>query len=276
MRRIKKHSEQKLAYFQKYINAYVKVTQVLPKIIYIDAFAGTGKCKTCQIKCKTKGGKKCEICKEGKIVDGSALLSLKTDRPFNEYIFIELDEKNFTKLRQNVDAATDIDINRKNKIKYIGGDANKELLKIAKNTDQYTGNFIFLDPEGSELTWATITALSKIRKIDLLILYPYDMALVRLIKDYPQKLDRFFGTKEWKGIYDSSGTTQKKKDNLLLFYKENLGKLGFLFPEAKQIKQKLYSGHPLYHLIFASRNPTAIKIMSQIFNKELDNQTKMF
>ena len=93
MRRIKKHTEQKLAYFQKYINAYVKATQALSKIIYIDAFAGTGKCKTCNIKCKVKGGEKCETCGQGKIVDGSALLALKTDRPFNEYIFIELNKK---------------------------------------------------------------------------------------------------------------------------------------------------------------------------------------
>lgn len=274
MRRIKPHTIEKLAYFKKYIEAYLVVTKRLPMKYYVDAFAGSGKCILCGEKCESSGGPRCSKCGKGKLVDGSAMISLNTKTLFDGYIFIDLNKTCIVELR---DFISKIDPNLQKKISVKDGDANILLKDIYKYISKFTGCLIFLDPEGPELEWETIIYLSKIPKIDLLILYPYDMALVRLTRKYPQKLDKFYGDKNWRKIYYDSRnfTAPKRKNALLKFYLENLKKLGFEFVDYKQIRRKLREGKPLYHLILASHRAVAVKIMDSIFNKELDGQQKI-
>jgi three-Cys-motif partner protein len=134
---------------------------------------------------------------------------------------------------------------------------------------------ILLDPEGPELLWDTIKHLSKIKKAELFILFPYDMALARMVPDYKNRLDDFFGSKDWRDIYDSAKTPKKRKNRLLSHYLSNLNKLGFQHVSHKQIKTNLRDGRNLYHLIHTTHNSTAKKIIDHVFDKELDGQTKM-
>ncbi|MFA6106572.1 MAG: three-Cys-motif partner protein TcmP [Patescibacteria group bacterium] len=275
MRRVKNHTKEKLDYFRKYIEAYLVATKKLPIKYYIDAFAGTGKCVLCGESCSSRGGKRCVVCGKGKIIDGSALISLKTKNQFNGYVFIELDDRRINRLNKFIRAEVSEEILKK--IATKKADSNLLLKNFHQFVSPYAGCLILLDPEGPELLWETIEYLSKIKKAELLILYPYDMSLVRLTKDYGDKLDRFYGTAEWSKIYNDKNNinADSTKNRLLEFYCGNLKKLGFEYVVYKQIRRKLRDGKPLYHFILATHHHAGEKIMKDIFNKELDGQTKM-
>lgn len=275
MRRIKDHTLQKLGYFKKYIEAYLKATKKLPIKYYIDAFAGTGKCILCNEKCDSIGGQRCIKCGRGEYIDGSALISLKASNKFNGYVFIELSDENVDSLNKFILEEIEPELVKKVKVKKEN--SNLLLKEIYKYVSNYNGCLIFLDLVGPELEWETVVCLSKIKKAELLILYPYDMSIVRLINDYPDKLNKFYGTSEWSEIYKSQENfdAEKRKTGLLNLYVKNLKNLGFEYVVYKQIRRKLREGKALYHLILATHHPTGKKIMEDIFGKELDNQMRL-
>lgn len=273
MRRIKSHTTEKLAYFNKYIEAYLVATKRLPAKYYIDAFAGSGRCILCDKKCKSRGGSKCQKCGKGKLLDGSAMMSLKTNRAFSKYIFIELNKNLAGELKE---LTKRLDQELQDKIKIINSDANVVLKEIHRDIPEYVGCLFFLDPEGPELEWETIESLAKIKKADLLILYPYDMALVRLTSNYKEKLNKFYGDDGWIQLYENEKNfnAEKRRDALLDLYTERLEKLGFKYVVCKTVRRRLRSGKSLYHLILATHHPAGEKIIQNIFNKELDGQQK--
>ncbi|MDO8529047.1 MAG: three-Cys-motif partner protein TcmP [bacterium] len=265
MRKIKQHTLQKLKYFEKYLNAYLLATKKLPKKYFIDAFAGTGKCIV-----NNSGN---EVNNSGNEVDGSAMIALKAKNSFNGYLLIENKKGNIVELKSKIEK--EIPTERKLAAKVLHEDCNEYLKDLYKSIYPYSGYLIFLDPEGPELFWETIRCLSKINKADLLILYPYDMSLVRLTKNFKDKLDKFYGTGDWRKIYSERKTPLDSKQGLLNFYMDNLKNIGFKHTTCRQIRTGFRNGKSLYHLILASRSPIASKIMSQIFDKELDGQRKL-
>lgn len=275
MRRIKSHTIEKLEYVRKYIEAYLVATKRLSTKYYIDAFAGSGTCILCDINCNSTGGIKCQKCGRGKIVDGSALISLKTKNEFSRYIFIDIDEQCKKELEENKKG---LSLALQNKIRIIKENSNDILNNFFKYISEYAGCLIFLDPEGPELEWETIIHLSKIVRVDLLILYPYDMSLVRLTtSDYGEKLDKFYGNPNWSNVYKDINNydAPKRKKAMLDYYINNLKCLGFKYVVYKQIRRRLRIGKPLYHLLLVSHNQAAAKIMEDIFNKELDGQQSL-
>lgn len=271
MRRIKSHTAEKLTYIKKYMAAYLVATQKIKIRYFIDGFAGTGKCILCDERCDSEGGK-CN-CGKGKEVDGSALLVLKDKNCFSKYFFIELNKNNSGIMNDFINK--EIDESRRSKISINNGDCNKLIPVVMEKFNGWASCLTLLDPEGAELDWNTIKSLSKFKRMDLFILYPYDMALVRLVKDYGSKLDRFYGSKGWKSIFDSATSVEQRRTDLLKFYIDNLKKLGLQFISYKIIRRKNREGKRLYHLILASRNKVATKIMDDIFNKDLTGQLKM-
>lgn len=273
MRRIKSHTIEKLEYIRKYIDAYLIATKRLPIKYYIDAFAGSGKCVLCDITCRSDGGLRCVKCGKGKLVNGSTMIALNAKNNFKEYIFIELNERNFNDLKECIKK---LDQELQKKIIVKKGDSNIILKDIYKYIPTYAGCLILLDPEGPELYWETIKYLAKINRADLLILYPYDMALVRLTKEHRGKLNLFYGSEKWINIYQDKNnfSPERKKEVLLNFYIDNLKELSFKYVAYKQIKRRLRDGKSLYHLILASHHPAAKNIIDDIFDKELDGQKK--
>lgn len=242
---------------------------------YIDAFASTGVCILCGRKCKSEGGEECKACKRGENVYGSALITLSAKGSFDGYILIELDAKNFEELKINVGSKAVQ--GRQGKIFFAKEDANQFLQNIVSKIPNNACCLVFLDPEGPELLWKTIEALSKIKRVDMFILYPYDMSLVRLTTnaELRKRLDQFYGTDRWFEIWKSGATASDRRKKLLDFYVENLHKLGFEHVVDKPISTRLREGKMLYNLIYTSHNKTGAKIMTDIFNKELDGQQKM-
>jgi len=271
MRRIKSQTVEKLGYFKKYVEAYTIATKSLPLIYYVDAFAGTGKCVYCDKRCDSRGGSVCKDC-SGEIIDGSAFLALKTSRKFSQYLFIELKKRNFNKLYRSIKEEINPELAKR--IILENTDANKLLQEIHNHIPRLAGCLIFLDPAGPELDWKTIEYLSKINKVDLLILYPYEMSLSRLTTAYKEKLDKFYGSKDWRAISNKYGAVEKRR-KLFDHYISNLKKLGFEYIVYKKIRRRLRAGRPLYDLILATHNPAGKNIMEGVFQRELDGQTTL-
>lgn len=270
MRRIKAHSMEKLAYINKYVDAYLNATKKWPNKIYVDAFAGTGKCCLCSEDCKSEGNK-CN-CGKGKEVDGSSLIAMKSSKHFNKYVLVELDKKNCEELNENI--SKEIEVERKQRAIVYEGDTNKILPDLVNKLPNNAICLIVLDPEGPELHWETVASLSRIRA-DLFILYPYDMALCRLVPDYKEKLNKFYGSEKWLGIYNAALIKAGRRKLLLDHYTSNLKSIGFVNVTNKLIRANYRTGKPLYHLVLASKHPLATKIMDDIYNKPLDNQLKL-
>jgi len=111
--------------------------------------------------------------------------------------------------------------------------------------------------------------------MELLILYPYDMAIARVLKvalENPASyntLTRFYGDEIWmKELAESlkaNETAEQRRERFVQLYANNLRALGYQFVEPYG---PLYSGRrPLYHMIFASDHQVGVKIMKYVWGK---------
>lgn len=101
-------AQDKLFYVKHYIDTFEKSMRGKPwrARIYIDLFAGPGKCQDR----KTK-----------EYFLGSPLLALTTEHPFTDYFFVDMDGENLEtlKIRSRATAVPE------NKIRFLVGDANE-------------------------------------------------------------------------------------------------------------------------------------------------------
>ena len=258
-----------------YLRRYVKIFETSMRSIwtyrnYIDLFGGPGKN---------------EIKNTHEIVLGSPIISLNTQYPFTGYFFSELNLTCYEALQQRCTASPNY-----NNVHFYNGDANQIVNTIVKNIKQFFPNSLnlaFLDPEGLELDWSTVAQIGTLR-CDLIIHYS-QQGLTRNIKTAYQsnietRVDRFFGTTDWRNIYAPNGKPRKTglHRELISFYKERLRSLGY--QEVKQSDEILaeplirnkHSNAPLYRLIFASKHPLGDKFWREITRRDLYGQKQLF
>lgn len=111
--------------------------------------------------------------------------------------------------------------------------------------------------------------------MELLILYPYDMAAKRLMavkgRDRTSaelRLDAFFGGREWADELRQSQlkdeTDGERRVRFVDYYVRKLQGLGYKYVLAHG---PLYNRHrPLYHLIFASDDEVGERIMRSVMD----------
>lgn len=189
-------TEIKIEMVGKYLSAYTQALKYQPspsrpfKLIYIDAFAGTGQYNN----------------KEDEAVemDGSAKVALELEQPFGTYYFIDKDSKKLDKLQELLINYTALqsDFIIKN------GDANEIICELCDQIDwRYKRAVIFLDPFGLQVRWKTIQAIARTKSIDLWFLFPVS-AINRMLKrngkisdEWSAKLDDVLGTHDWYGEF---------------------------------------------------------------------------
>jgi len=155
------------------------------------------------------------------------------------------------------------------------GDANvvvDDILKILPKTQPVLA---FLDPEGSELDWATIEKIARHKqgkpyKIEQFILFPSDTGIIRFFpRDaaklvYEDKLDRMLPSAAgWRALYKLRDqlTTAEFRRRLLNEYVSGLKALGYKHVPQPRLVCKP-DGRPLYFMVFATDNEVGLKIMS--------------
>lgn len=245
----------KLEYLGHYLQAYVTATKRAGARYYIDAFAGCGDCV---------------VRETGFPADGSPWRALRTIPPFTTYFFVERNRYLANHLAQRLK-----DEGVGNASVYVG-DCNEVIPRqVMKDLPRTAPSFCFLDPTGLQLHWETVRSLAGHRtgdrKMELLILYPYDMAInPRLFNEavYPA-LKRFFGGDYWLDEFRRSQklgeSGSKRRERFVNLYQRLLRGLGYRYVEAFG---PLRDGRRfLYHVVFASDHHVGAKIMHDVWSR---------
>lgn len=269
-------TQQKLAILQKYLMAYITALKNQPfSLIYIDAFAGTGRIST---KDEIKNGLFINFLKDKQeYLEGSARIALQVEPTFNKYIFIEKKHRyciDLTRLKNEFPTRN---------IEIYPEEANICLEKLCYNIKWVKNRVVlFLDPYGMQVEWKTIKAIAKTKAIDLWYLFPLGVGVNRLLKTdgnidqkHKDKLNRIFGEENWYEVF------YKRSKEILLFEdcetvskiatfdsiaKYIIMRLKTIFPGVAENPLLLYNSrnNPIYLFCFAAANPKGAKIALKI------------
>ena len=180
-------TEEKLNIFTSYLDAYLIALQNQKfKKVYIDAFAGTGEIET-------SDGEQYLV--------GSAKRALAADKKFDQYFFIEEDEKKAAELREMVNT----EFPHLTRIVTIYcEDANEKLAQIIRDVDwRFNRGLLFLDPYATQVNWTTLETVAKTKSIDVWYLFPFS-ALNRMLpkngryETWEGCIDRLLGDSGWQ------------------------------------------------------------------------------
>lgn len=251
----------KLETIEKYLAAFnTALSKQNFTRIYIDAFAGTGRCSI------TKDGEKV-------IIEGSARRALTTNPPFHKFLFIELATRKLEALKSLMAEYPEKDI------EVIKDDTNVVLKALCNSFDtRNTRAVLFLDPYGMHVEWPTLQAIAQTGGIDVWYLFPYSALYRQAAKsadamdaDKVEAITRLLGTDEWRkhfyapkrqqSLFGSGDGEERIADHqeMLKYVTERLKRIFSAVSEPKILYQvgnsKSPSGAPLFALYFASSNP---------------------
>jgi len=252
---IRKWTCHKLECFADYIEAY---SQAMGnnQCYYLELYAGCGQCI-----CK---GTNC-------IIEDSALRALKTK--FAKYIFIVSDSRDADSLKQLTASYGTANI-------IIGNPVNDKVLQqVFDLIPRSASSLAFIDPPGyRKLRWSTIKKLAthgedwRGHKIELLIIFPLEMALLRNLSrpECQASITRLYGNSQWQEIKqqrleDKIGPG-KARQRLVELYKDGLKALGYR--HIADFKPRYLSKTPLYYIISASDSEGRAKMLSEAWGKE--------
>jgi three-Cys-motif partner protein len=265
---------EKLDYLSRYLSIFTTSMRGKPwkGLYFIDLFSGPGKCK---------------VRDSSQILLGSPLLALTLRYPFSQYFFNDADQEAINALKTRCSISS-----QSANIQYEVGDSNQVVHKIVKQIELVDQRYIqgkwsslnlsFLDPEGFELEWGTVAALGKVRKMDLIILYP-QMGVERempndIQKPPPTKIDSYFGGVEWRDVFQKYklGQIQSLHRSLMDLYEDKLKSLGYIdIKEDEPLMRNTERNAPLYRLIFASKDSLGKKFWKQVTSRDVYGQSKL-
>jgi len=281
MRKSGRWVAEKLDYLRRYIDIFTTSMHSKPwrAMHYIDLFAGPGKCYVPEL---------------GAVYLGSPLLALTAEHPFTEYLLVDLDAENIAALEQRARTSP-----FSGRVRTYVGDSNVVVRSIVEHIldvdrtripDRWHSlNLAFLDPAGLELRWSTVAALSRARRMDMVIHYPQgglSRCMPQLFqKDEQTVVDLFFGGTEWRAIYAEYLATRAGSGvhrPLMSLYSDKLAKLGYkevlrddqvgYAPLMRNAQRKA----PLYRLLFASKHPLGRDFWRKVTQRDVHGQTRLF
>ena len=222
---------------------------------YIDLQAGPGKNR---------------FSPSGDVMLGSPLLALTTRFAFDNLFLVEMGAQEFGALTARVGAS-----DRKTHVKLYNKDCNTAVDEIVEHIGQSDAEYIagvwpslnlaFLDPEGLEVQWQTVEKLAGLSRMDLIINFSTSgitrNASLAAANEDDTTVDRFFGTREWRTIYDEIRNQDSSvvRRTLIDFYLRRLKDMGYVetVPQEKEFKNQ--RNVQIYTMIFASKNDLGIK-----------------
>jgi three-Cys-motif partner protein len=214
--------------------------------------------------------------------EGSELRAIRAKKPFGSYIFVARNSEVTSALKKIVLPYIDnIEIVTGNP---IHDNVLKQVFFLVPRTMASLG---YIDPPGYQrLRWSTIKKIATHspdwagNKMDLLIIFPLEMALLRNLNrlDCQNSINRFFGSSRWRqirdrwqqGDFDSNQVRRKLTD----LYKDNLKKLGYKY--VSNTSPARFSSPPFYQVIWASDRQDRSRDIKTIWNKERFLPCEMF
>jgi three-Cys-motif partner protein len=194
------HTELKLSIVESYLQFFsTALTQHFPHLIYIDAFAGTGR-RTVRV--EARAGNLLDEAVQESIEQrrGSAQIAIDVVPHFTKLIFIEQNPRYCEALKAiaGSHAGRDIEV--------IEGDANSELKRVLAAINwKGTRAVLFLDPYGMEVEWSTLETVAATKCIDVWFLFSLSGLYRQATRDKRsidddkrQALNRMLGTTAWE------------------------------------------------------------------------------
>lgn len=264
-------TQEKLEILERYLDAYTTALKNKSfKLLYIDAFAGTGQIET-------------QERETAEFLAGSPVRAIAVgNKPFDELIFVEKQAVRAAELQRLRDKHPHRNIRIEN------AEANGFLLNLRKDWQTWRG-VLFLDPFATEVRWSTIQAIESYKALDTWILFPVS-AIARMLptsrtpddisRQWAQRLTDVFGGESWRELYrenpqrglfgDPGSVREKGVDGLLRIYKSNLQELfGDRFlGNSRRLTSS--TGSPLFEFMFCAGNPRGINVAHRIASHILD------
>lgn len=273
----------KLDIVEKYLDSYTTVmkNQNWAELVYIDAFAGTGR-----IMRDPQFGDETDAGDSEAFLMGSAERALQVvDRRFDRFVFVEKHEERHAKLEELCVAHAGRTIDP------VHEDANDFLNGLTANKYGRGGSYtdwrgvLFVDPFGAQLDWSTIEHIASLERLDMWLLFPAGVIARMLPKSkdpadadpaWAARLNAVYGGDAWRGLYrvqrqadffDPSGVERDAGvEGLVEIYKQRLATVfnDRLLEESRTLRNSRNS--PLFELIFCvgSSSPSAIQAGKQI------------
>jgi three-Cys-motif partner protein len=194
------HTELKLSIVESYLKFFSTALRPhFANLIYIDAFAGTGK-RTVRV--EARAGNLLDEAVQESVEQrrGSAQIAIDVVPHFTKLIFIEQNPRYCEALNAVAAAHSGRDI------EVIEGDANSELARVLAAIDwKDTRAVLFLDPYGMEVEWSTLAAIAATKCIDVWFLFSLSGLYRQATRDKRsidddkrQALNRMLGTTAWE------------------------------------------------------------------------------
>lgn len=241
------------------LNDYLEIlTKGLGKtwteLYYVDLFCGPGRSR---------------IRQTGVEIDGSPLIALK--KGFTDFIFVDLNKINLECLGKRAGQFG-------KRIATITGDCNNVVTEITSSIPDKSLGIAFVDPFGLDFNFDTYAALTRNKRMDLIINFPIGMAIKRNLRS-ERKLDAFLGGVGWK----HGGDESSRANHITNFFKKNLEEIGYKYQsnqdetsymgevDVKNTRQNL-----LYYLLYASKHPLGLRLWNQSRKYSSSGQRTLF
>lgn len=245
----------------KALEVYLEITTTSMRnkpwsgISYIDLQAGPGKNKI-----------------KGEFVLGSPLLALGLEHPFTHYWFNEIDDSLANALQERYSASPIA-----NRVKLYREDVNTvvsnvvdelSILQSRKKKEEWGYlNVAFLDPEGLELHWSTVSQLASVPKMDLIINFSTSTILREEGSKNLESVNRFYGNNQWLEDMKISDPVKRRRA-LIDRYLNQLKSFGYYISENPELENhdisfKNSKKSEVYSLIFASKSELGDKFWRQ-------------
>jgi three-Cys-motif partner protein len=243
-------AREKLVYLAKYMAIFSGgMKYKWPARVYIDLMAGPGRCIT-------------EDSRDD--FEGSPLLALACRDPFTDVLLVEESPAMVAALEQRVDGRATV----------ILGDCNDPAIigRIRDAMGPTRLGLAFADNLGLDVPLATLAALSKQRRVDLFITFQASDLKRNLRRalsgEDAERWTAFFGSADWRDVaLDAERANLTPTDTatqLLDFYGERLGAIGYKHRTHSQRVMKNSRNVELYRLILAGKHERATEFFERV------------
>jgi three-Cys-motif partner protein len=249
----------KLESFSDFMDSYSRTTRKAD-YCYLELFAGSNMNPCSGVDCS---------------IEDTVSRVLKSRAKFSHYAFLSRNRL----LAQNLKKQIPGDKGAAN-IEIIAGNPNheKSLRRFLDNVPRSASALAFIDPGGyRRLRWSVLENLAahgknwQGDKVDLLIVFPLEMALVRNLMrpECEKSITTFYGNQEWEEIKRQKLVKKMKPDEvkkrLVEIFKNGLVNLGYRFVE--DYKPASPTHDPYYHLIYASDKASRLRQIKEAWGK---------
>jgi three-Cys-motif partner protein len=240
---------EKLTYLEKYANAFTTAMRgKWERLVYIDLLAGPGR----DIDLETR-----------KEFDGSPLIALKIEPPFDHCFFGDKDQQNVNTLKARIPASD------RTRVTVKLGDCNVLVDEVVRQLSRKTLDLAFVDPEGFEVDFRTLRILAK-QRIDVLYWFPSEIGIRRNLRNFmamkDSPMERFWGGKDWRQLPIAKWAAgeivpdEKIEKSLVAEFLKNVARAGFDFRDELAPPFANRRNAQMYHLLFFSHSQLALKI----------------